>query len=1141
VSVAPAHRAAPADATLPELFRRQVVAAPGAVALVAGGEELTYGELDRRVARRARRLVRHGVGPEVLVGVHLGRGTEMVVTLLAVHRAGGAYVPLDPGFPAARLEHMLRDSGAAVVVSERRLGEALPRSEEGGADILWIEDENGEDNESDRAAPAAAALPANLAYVIYTSGSTGRPKGVQVTHGALANFLLSMRERPGLGPDDVLLAVTTLSFDIAALELFLPLIAGGRVVIAPREATLDGARLAALLDACGATALQATPITWKLLLQAGWTGSRRLRLFCGGEALPRELARVLLDRGAELWNFYGPTETTVWSAIARVRPGSGPVPIGRPIAATELLVMDGALDLVPPGTTGDLYLGGGGLARGYFGRPDLTAERFVPHPWSAVPGERLYRTGDLARFLPDGEVDFLGRSDTQVKVRGFRIELGEIESVLLEHPEILDAAVVAVGGQTGEKRLAAFVVARNQTSPPAPSPRPETAELLDLVGRRLPEYMRPAAVTFLDALPLTPNNKVDRQALAALPVARPVEAPAGRTPTEELVVGLWADLLEVGTLGVHDDFFAAGGHSLMAGQVIAELRAQLGLELPQSCLFEHPTAAAFAREVEARLRSGATALPPLAPLAQAERGAPLTASFAQERLWLYDQLEPGSNAFNMGYAFRLRGPLAIAALDASLREVARRHEILRTRVVARGGRPFQVVDPVPGRMLAVADLRGAGDGEAAARRAVVAIQSRPFDLARGPLVRAVLLRIGDDESVFCLALHHILSDGWSLALLIREMTALYGAFIGNFGTAGGPSPLPELAVQYADFAAWQRSWLQGDLLEAQLRHWQERLGGGPRWAALPVDRANRSEGGAGGPVDRVEGAVPREVVERLHALGRAHGATLFMTLLAGLQALLHRYTGSARIAVGSLSANRSHSAVEPLIGFFVNVLALDLELDGGWSFSELLARVRQAALIAFAHQDAPYEKVVERVRPQQSDRAAGRNALFQVMVVLQNVPLPELALSGIEVGAFALARPPRRAAFDLSLEMVAEGGGLTLYAEYDTYVFERATVERLVGHFGRLLHDAAEDPARRLGELPVATAGDRAGPGGTLWLTDPPAAGVGDGGDETASERWDAPAGGRPRTAEIQEQVAARRSRLSDKQLALLRQRLKAK
>jgi amino acid adenylation domain-containing protein len=1097
--------------TVRELCERRAALAPEAVALVAEGRGLTYGELDRRANRLAHRLIRLGVGPEVLVALHLGRGLEMVVAMLAVHKAGGAYVPLDPSFPKDRLELMVRDAAVRVVLAEGQRAGALAAA----APVLAIEEGLAAGEE---ASPARRALPGNLAYVIYTSGSTGRPKGVQVTHAALANFLLSMAERPGFTERDVLLAVTTLSFDIAALEIFLPLVAGGRLVVAPREVTVDGARLAALLAESGATALQATPITWKLLLQAGWPGSQHLQILCGGEALPRELAQALLARGAALWNLYGPTETTVWSAVARIAPGEGPVPIGGPVAATDLLILDEGLRQVPAGVAGSLSIGGAGLARGYLGQPALTAERFTPHPWSANPGERLYATGDLALRLPDGQLECLGRTDHQVKIRGFRIELGEIESVLLGHPGVRDAVVVAAPGRSGEKRLVAYLVPRE-------SPPPALAALEERVASRLPEYMRPAAYLFLAALPLTPNNKVDRRALPEVRGNDPVALPLARTPTEEVVLGVWADLLERGAAGLDDDFFAAGGHSLLAGQVTARLREALGLELPPGILFDHPTPARLALEIDSRRRAGAGVLPALAPLAPAARRGPLPVSYAQERLWLYDQLEPGSNAFNIAYAFRLRGRAAVGALDRSLGEIVRRHEVLRTRIVADPqGHPCQVVDPPLRHPLRIADLSGlpAAVREREVERAVLALHSLPFDLARGPLLRPVLVTLAEDDRILSLTVHHILCDGWSLGVLIRELTVLYEAL-----ASASPPALPALPVQYADFAAWQRQWLHGALLEEQLGYWCERLGGRhplaplAPLATLPMDRAPSRVAGAVAQVGR---AISGELLEALLALGREQGATLFMTLLAAIQLLLYRYTGSARIVVGSLHANRGHSAVEDLIGFFVNVLPLPTDLSPDWTFRELLCEVRATALSAYAHQDAPYEKILERVRP---DRAAGRNALFQVMVVLQNVPLPPLALPGLEVAPFAPARAVRRAAFDLTFTLVAETGQLSILLEYDTELFDRTTIERLHAHFARLLRDIAADPARRLADLPhldEAERRDGVRPDGTLWLTDPAHR-------HLIAER---------RTgAVLLDQVAARRAQLSEKKQALLQQRLR--
>jgi len=1113
--------------TVKDLFARRVAAAPDAIALAGGGRHLSYGELDRGARRLAGVLARRGVGPERLVGLRLGRGVEMVVAMLAVHQAGGAYVPLDPGFPGDRLDHMVRDAGLTLVLGDGAHPGDGGREAAAPVPLLALGAALAAAGAGD-APPGVRVAPENLAYVIYTSGSTGRPKGVQVTHGALVNFLLSMQRQLAFGERDSLLAVTTLSFDIAGLEIWLPLIAGGRVEIAPREAAMDGARLAALLAACDPTALQATPVTWKLLLQAGWQGSPRLRLLCGGEALPRALAGALLDKGAGLWNLYGPTETTIWSAAARVGPGPGPVPLGQPIDATEILILDGDLQPAAGGAAGELFIGGAGLARGYRGQPALTAERFVPHPGpGAGPGARLYRTGDLARRGAGGQLEFLGRADQQVKIRGFRIELGEIEAVLREHPRVREAVVSAVPSRSGERRLVAHVV-------PAPGPAPEPRQLQELLARRLPEYMRPAAFAFLTTLPLTPNNKVDRRALPE--VAEPVGVPLARTPTEELVLGIWGEVLECGTAGVDDDFFAAGGHSLLAGQVMARLREVLGLELPPGILFEHPTPSRLAREIDTRRRAGSGMLPPLER--QARDGA-LPLSHAQERLWLYDQLDPGSNAFNLGYGFRLRGRPAVAALAAALAEVVRRHEILRTRIVGKDP-PRQAIDAPPARVLAAIDLRAlpAARREQAARRGAAAVQSAPFALARGPLLRAALLPLAADDHVLCVAVHHILCDGWSLGVLIQEMTTLYAAFaaLPAFaadgalaahgavsaappGTAGaGPTLLPPPPVQYADFAAWQRRWLAGEPLEAQLAYWAERLGGGHTVATLPADRPAGQAGGALGEVARV---LPGDLVAALGALGREHGATFFMTIVAAVQLLIHRYTGSERVVVGSLHANRSHSAVEGAIGFFVNVLPLATELDPGWNFRELLVRVRDGARGAWAHQDAPYEKIVERARP---ERGARRNPLFQVMVVLQNVPVPPLRLAGVEVAPLSVDRSTRRAAFDLTLTLVPEAGRLLVLGEYDTGLFERGTVERLLGHLDALLRDVTRDPEQRLAELPRLPAAAGAGvlPDGRLWLTDQPHAA---GGEAAAAAR---------------ERLAARRSRLSPRQLALLAQRLKS-
>ncbi|MGH9361753.1 MAG: non-ribosomal peptide synthetase, partial [Thermoanaerobaculia bacterium] len=615
----------------------------------------SYRELDRRAARLAATLRAQGVEPEEPVAIFAERSPEMVVALLGVLRAGGAYLPLDPSHPRERLAWMLADAGARVILTQRRLADVLPSHR---ARVLFLDGEA----EAGTGIPVAAAPvpPDALAYVIYTSGSTGRPKGVQVSHRSLAVFLAAMARRPGLTEGDALLAVTTLSFDIAALELLLPLSVGATVVVAEPEVPADGQRLARELEGSGATVMQATPATWRMLLDAGWRGDGRLVVLCGGEELSRDLAGELLGAGGALWNLYGPTEATVWATLSRVMPGEGPVPIGRPIPGARLHVLDAGLRPVGIGVTGEIYIGGGALARGYLGRPDLTAERFVPDPFGG-PGGRLYRTGDLGRWLPDGQLLCLGRVDQQVKLRGFRIELLEIEAALREHPAVGQAVVALREDAPGDRRLIAYVVPRGESGPPA------AAELVAFLAGKLPAYMLPAAFVALESLPLTPNGKVDRRALPGPAALRwGAGAPAPRTIVEELIAGIWSEVLRRDGVGVHDSFFELGGHSLLATQVIARLRGAMGIELPLRRLFTAPTVALLAAAVEEALAKG-TGAPP--PLARVPRDGELPLSFAQERLWSLHRLDPGDTTYRLLRAFRIEGPLRPALFARALAAV----------------------------------------------------------------------------------------------------------------------------------------------------------------------------------------------------------------------------------------------------------------------------------------------------------------------------------------------------------------------------------------------------------------------------------------------------------------------------------------
>ncbi|MEA2599254.1 MAG: hypothetical protein QOF89_246, partial [Acidobacteriota bacterium] len=867
-----------------EWIAAQASRTPDAVAVVFGGESLTYRQLDRRANGLALRLLELGVGPEVRVGIALERSLEMVVALLGVLKAGGSYVPLDPSYPAERLAFMREDAGLAEVLTEESLHE-IPEVAR---------------------APRSGVGADNAAYVIYTSGSTGRPKGVQISHGALANFLASMSETPGLTSEDRLLAVTSLSFDITGLELYLPLMVGGRVVLASREEAADGQRLQELIAESGATVLQATPATWRLLLESGWEGGEGLKALCGGEALSPVLAAALRPKVGSLWNVYGPTETTVWSTAEEIQ-GEGPILVGRPIANTEAYVLDGAGQPVPVGVPGELLLGGAGLARGYLGRPELTAERFVPAPFGT--GLRLYRTGDLARYRADGRLECLGRIDTQVKVRGFRIELGEIEAALGGHPEVATAVVVAREEASGDRRLVAYVVPRRTGAD-------LSDELRSWVRQSLPDYMVPAAWMFLAELPLTPNGKVDRKALPA-PISEAGGAVAPRTPTEEVLAGIWARVLGLESVGSEDSFFHLGGHSLLATQVISRIREAFGVELPLRQIFETPTLAGLARSIDAA-RVGDFAAPPLVPLLPISREGNLPLSFAQQRLWLLDQLAPGNPFYNLPGALRLNGELDVEALRTAVREVVRRHETLRTGFASVDGTPVQRIEPELEMDLPLEDLSELPreEREAKTRQRAAEVARQPFDLSRPPLLRVALLKLDEAEHALLFAMHHIVSDNWSLGVLMGEVARLYAAFV-----RGESSPLPELPVQYADFAVWQRGWLQGEALERQLGYWEASLAGAPV-VELPTDRPRP-------PVQSFRGATFRTVLPfGVGAAARDRGVSPFMVLLAAFQSLVARYTGQEDVVVGTPIANRTRAELEGLIGFFVNTLVLRTDLGG---------------------------------------------------------------------------------------------------------------------------------------------------------------------------------------------------------------------
>ncbi|HEX8354800.1 MAG TPA: amino acid adenylation domain-containing protein, partial [Pyrinomonadaceae bacterium] len=1316
----------PRGACLHQLFEEQARRTPERVAVAHEGDALTYAELNARANRLARHLRGLGVGPETTVGLLMERSANAFVALLGILKAGGAYVPLDPSYPRERVAGMLSRGVVKLLLTQQSLSAGLRLS---GLPVLaldaeWprIEGQSAED------LPNLAAAE-NLAYVIHTSGSTGTPKGVCVEHRQLLNYLHGVRERLQLDEGASYATVSTIAADLGYTAVFPSLCGGGTLHVLSLERASDADALAAYFEAHPVDCLKIVPSHLAALLNTATRPEQvlpRRRLVVGGEASHWELVDRVAEYapGCRVLNHYGPTETTVGvltyeAGEARERGGAS-VPLGRPLGNSRVYVLDAEMQPAPVGMAGEVYVGGAGVARGYLQQPGLTAERFLPDPFSQEPGARLYRTGDLARHLAGGDVEFLGRADDQVKIRGFRIELGEIEAALKEHPSVREAVLVARDDERQQKSLVAYVVPReggeegvdgarlhtlpndlsvfhlnrneadhvyreifedrlylkhgitlrdgdcvfdvganiglftlfaeqqcrdlsvyafepnpaafdklrrnveryglkarlfergvsnrvasatytfypqasvmsgfypdlaeekrlfknfmlNQQLEAAASDRALLAEYADeltddrfesrafecrlttvsdfireqgvgridllkvdveksevdvlegiaeedwpkirqvvievhdigervenvlrlLTGhgfsieqdelvegtgvynifarragaeadgdggrgstrqplqvvndfsltsgalrayllRTLPEYMLPSAFVLLERLPRTPNGKVDRKALPAPEQARAESAGdyvAPRTPTEEIVAGIWAQVLRAERVGVDDNFFELGGHSLLATQVISRIRQVFRVEVGLRSLFKDATVAGLSKAVEVAQAAGrGVEAPPLRPVA---RDGELPLSFAQQRLWFLDQLEGGGVAYNIPVAVRLLGELDAAALSAALGEVVRRHEVLRTTFSAGEGQPAQVVAPASEVPLPSLDLTAlpAARREAEASRLAALEARRPFDLARGPLLRATLLRLGEREHVALLNTHHIVSDGWSRGVLVGELGKLYDAF-----SRREPSPLAELPIQYADYAVWQREWLQGDVLEEQLSYWKGRLEGLPAVIDLPTDRPRP-------PVQTSNGAthsfaLPAQLSERLRALCLEEGATPFMVLLAAFDVLLYRYTGQTSLAVGTPIAGRNRAETERLIGLFINTLVLRADVSPAESFKALLGKVKEACLGAYAHQDIPFERLVDELKV---ERSLSHTPLFQVMFILQNAPEGALDLRGLRLEPFG--GDPGVAKFDLTLAVTEGDGTFNCAFGYNTDLFDEATARRMSGHF----------------------------------------------------------------------------------------------
>ncbi|MEK6283643.1 MAG: amino acid adenylation domain-containing protein [Acidobacteriota bacterium] len=1059
------------DQCLHDLFERQVEINPDAIAVVYENVRLTYGELNRRANQLARYLRANGVGPDVLVGISIERGVEMMIGLLGILKAGGAYVPLDPAYPKERLDFMLRDAGVPLLLTMMHLRTLLPENDQVKTICLdedWTE--VGHESEENLQVQMSSK---NLAYVIYTSGSTGRPKGVQVEHESVVSLFTATQPLFDFSVNDIWTVSHSYAFDFSVWEIFGCLLHGGRLVIVPLNVNQSPEAFQELLRIEQVTILNQTPSAIRQLLPGDAKAAEDLALrliICGGEALPREVAAQLPGWGVPAWNFYGPTEATVWAAINKittVENGNGPVPIGRPLATTQVYILDRNLELLPVNVAGELYIGGAGVTRGYYQRSELTAERFVPDAYSGAVGGRLYRTGDRGRYREDGEIEYLGRQDEQVKVRGYRIELGEIESVLGEAAGVQQAVVVlreaepqgeSAGESWVDQRIVAYVVVESGAAGEAEVVKRLRAHL----SQKLPEYMMPSAIVLLAELPLTANGKVDRRALPEPGSLRSELAVTYLTPrgaTQELLASKWSHLLRVERVGRHDNFFELGGHSLLATQIVSWIREAFGVEVQLRSLFEQPTLAGLAEIVEREMQvSRKLQSPPIRPV---PRDQELPLSYAQQRLWFSAQLEANNPVYNISAAVRLTGHLNVAALEQTLNEIVRRHEVLRTTFPVVGQKPVQAIAPDMTTTLRLDDLSALPDEkrEAEAQRRAREEAECLFDLSQGPVLRAKLLRLSETEHIALLTMHHIVSDRWSMNLLIGEVTALYGAF-----SKGQPSPLPELPLQYADFAVWQREWLRGEVLESQLAYWKRQLLDAPPLFSPPTDRPRAAVQSFQSA--RHSFALSKKLSLELKELAQREGVTLFMVLVAAFQTLLSYCTGERDAIIGTDVANRNRAETDGLIGFFINQLVLRTRLRGEADFRYLLKEVREIALEAYAHQDVPFEKLVEAIKP---ERTLKHMPLFQVKLNLHNFEAGRLALPELEFTALKIDNEALD--LDLMFVLVETAAGLNGWISYKTQLFDDDRIIRLKTHFEFLLETIAQSPLITINELWQSLAG----------------------------------------------------------------------
>ncbi|MEO7532773.1 MAG: amino acid adenylation domain-containing protein, partial [Ferruginibacter sp.] len=1028
-----------AQGTLLDLFKAQATHTPEKTAIVFEDQQLSYKELNERSNQLAHYLISQGIKEDVLVPICIERSVDMLVAIMGVLKAGGAFVPIDPAFPEDRIRYMLEDCGASIILTNKQSRSGFERTEK--IDVIELDADVNTINSESKADPDTIISQHQLAYVIYTSGSTGQPKGVMVEHGNLINLLVNISKEIGFNQDSDFLSVTTFSFDICYLEFFVPVIAGGKLIIVSRETATDGFKLRDSLSFYRPTYMQATPSAWQLLQNIDWENEEGIKILVGGEALKEDLKDYLTHRG-DTWNVYGPTETTIWSTIKKLVQ-SETVSIGHPVANNKIYIVDKKRHLTPIGISGEICIGGLQVARGYLNRPDLTEEKFVADPFSREAATKMYKTGDLGRWQEDGDIECLGRIDSQVKIRGYRIELGEIETLLQQYEPVRLAVVLAKDDNEGNKRLVGYIV---------PNGSFDRESIVAHLRTKLPEYMVPALWVEMENLPLTPNGKIDRNALPDPDITKLLsnEYVAPRNETEQALAAIWQDLLSAERVGVHDNFFDLGGHSLRALQVISVIRKDMQVELAIRDLFMHPTVAELALHL--RQQHQPSLIPSIEALQQRPEFIPL--SFSQERLWFIDQLE-GSLQYHVPAVLRLKGALNVEALELALKHIIQRHEVLRTVVRQHEGQGFQYIIDAGNWHLDWSNGSVYKNDHIALQKYIQRLINTPFDLSKDYMLRASLVSFDEQEHILVFTMHHIASDAWSIPIIVEEVGVLYSAYAED-----KPAQLPNLDLQYADYAIWQRNYLQADLLEQKIQYWKQKLDAVTP-LQLPTDFNRPAIRGSRGA--SANSLIDKEILKKLHELSRKQGSTLFMTLLAAFKVLLYRYSGQQDICVGTSVANRNKHELEKMVGFFVNTIAFRDEVNGEASFTDLLEQVKATTLEAYENQELPFEKVVEAVV---KDRDPGRSPLFQVMLVLRNTPhSSELKLGDISFSGEGYEQTNVK--FDITFFVNESSNGLQVIVEYSTDLYKKETITRMMDHFNNLLSSLVKTPEQKIGLLPM--------------------------------------------------------------------------